>query len=101
MSPRKSSETPATPALVSTGSRRKSKPDLYTVLLVIALVAVLIGILFLYLEMGLYEFKLRGGPSVGMASGQRSAFSDQHPVVSVVHRAGQARPLHAFLIPNL
>ncbi len=30
----------------------------------IALVAVLVGILFLYLEMSLYEFKFKGGPPV-------------------------------------
>ena len=101
MSPRKSTETLAAPASAPAGPHRKPRPDLYTVLLVIALVAVLIGILFLYLEMGLYEFKLQGGPPVGMVSGQRSACSDQHSAVSVVHRAGQARPLHAFLIPNL
>jgi hypothetical protein len=101
VSPRKSSETLETLVPTSAGPRRKPRADLYTVLLVIALVAVLIGILFLYLEMGLYEFKFQGGPSPGMVSGQRSACSDQHSAVSVVHRAGQARPLHAFLIPNL
>lgn len=53
---------------VSAGPRRKPRPDLYTVLLVIALVAILVGILFLYLEMRLYEFKLDGGPRVVMTS---------------------------------
>jgi hypothetical protein len=45
---------------------RKAKPDLYTVLLAIALVAVLIGIVFLYLEMQSYEFKIQGGPTLVM-----------------------------------
>ena len=66
MSPLKSNETPLAPA--PAGVHRKPRPDLYTVLLAIALVAVLIGILFLYLEMQLYEFKIDGGPPVGMAS---------------------------------
>jgi hypothetical protein len=48
------------------GAHRKPRADLYTALLVIALVAILIGILFLYLEMDLYEFKLQGAPPVGM-----------------------------------
>jgi hypothetical protein len=39
---------------------------LYTALLVIALVAVLLGILFLYLEMDFYEFKIKGGPPLVM-----------------------------------
>jgi uncharacterized membrane protein YdjX (TVP38/TMEM64 family) len=33
-------------------------------LLAIALVAVLIGILFLYLEMGVYDFDFQGGPKL-------------------------------------
>ncbi len=65
MSPRKSNESLPTPA--PAGLHRKPRPDLYTVLLVIALVAVLLGILFLYLEMQRYEFKINGAPMVGMA----------------------------------
>jgi hypothetical protein len=58
------------------GPRRKPQADLYTVLLVIALLAVLIGILFLYLEMDLYKFELKGGPSVGMMIDPLPAVSD-------------------------
>jgi hypothetical protein len=58
----KSTDSLAAP--VSTGVHRKPKADLYTVLLVIALVAVLIGIVFLYLEMQAYDFKFQGGPTV-------------------------------------
>jgi len=47
---------------------RKPRADLYTVLLVLALLAVLVGILFLYLEMDTYDFKFKGGPSVTMAT---------------------------------
>ena len=45
---------------------------MYTVLLVISLIAVLLGILFLYLHMGRYDFKFKGGPAMVMASGNRS-----------------------------
>jgi len=44
---------------------------------VLSLIAILIGILFLYLEQETYEFKFKGGPPVAMASQQRSAFSDR------------------------
>lgn len=64
MSPRKSNET--LPAPAPAGVHRKPRPDLYTVLLAIALVAVILGILFLYLEMQQYEFKIDGAPMVGM-----------------------------------
>jgi hypothetical protein len=74
----KSSET-ETPA--PAGPHRKPQPDLYTVLLVMALIAVLIGILFLYLQMAVYDFKLRDGPPVGMVQ-QWSVVSGQWSVAS-------------------
>jgi hypothetical protein len=86
VSPLKSSETPQVRA--PAGLHRKPGPDLYTVLLVIALVAILVGILFLYLEMAVYEFKIQGAPPVGMTgvrdqgAGIRDrtlAFNDQQP----------------------
>jgi hypothetical protein len=64
--PRKSNENQAAPA--SAGLHRKPKADLYTVFLVIALVAMLLGILFLFLEMQLYEYKIQGAPPVGMVN---------------------------------
>ena len=87
MSPRKSTEPLAAPASAPAGPHRKPRPDLYTVLLAIALVAVLIGLLFLYLEMDLYEFKLKGGPPVGMVN-QFSVLRYQSSVFSsfsIVH----------------
>jgi hypothetical protein len=65
---RKSSDKAAAAAPTPTSLQRKPKADLYTVFLVIALVAVLVGILFLFLEMQAYEFKLQGAPPVGMVS---------------------------------
>jgi len=62
--PRKSNDNPSAPT--PAGPQRKPKPDLYTVFLADALVAVLMGILFLFLEMQLYGFKIQGAPPVGM-----------------------------------
>jgi hypothetical protein len=36
----------------------------YTVLLVIALLAILLGIAYLYFELDMYQFKHKGGPPV-------------------------------------
>jgi hypothetical protein len=46
----------------SGGPYRKPRADLYTVLLTLALIAILLGILCLYLEMKMYDFKLNGAP---------------------------------------
>jgi hypothetical protein len=78
VSPRKSTETQGIPLPVA--AHRKPRPDLYTALLVLALLAVLIGILFLYLEMSVYEFNLKGGP-MGMVN-QFSVVCFQSFVVS-------------------
>lgn len=42
------------------GPYRKPRADLYTVLLILSLIAILMGILCLYGEMSLYDFKFRG-----------------------------------------
>ena len=94
-------------AAAPAGPHRKPRPDLYTVLLVIALLAILIGILFLYLEMRRYEFKFKGGPPVANGEQQPSTFSDQWPALTVgmPSRVMRSMPLHAIvdllsLIPN-
>ncbi|OHB72837.1 MAG: hypothetical protein A2V70_01450 [Planctomycetes bacterium RBG_13_63_9] len=46
------------------GPHRKPKTDIYTVLLGIALTALLIAIVMLYLELNMYEWKHSGGPTV-------------------------------------
>lgn len=51
---------------------RKPQADLYTILLVMALIAILIAIVFLCLEMNLYEFHFKGGPPVGMITARSS-----------------------------
>jgi hypothetical protein len=57
VSPAKSTNKPG-------GSYRKARPDLYTVLLALSLLAILVGILFLYLQMQTYNFEMKGGPVV-------------------------------------
>jgi hypothetical protein len=59
VSPAKSSNTPG-------GAYRKPRADLYTILLVIALLAILVAILFLYLHMQTYNFEVKAGPPVAM-----------------------------------
>jgi hypothetical protein len=44
------------------GTYRKPRADFYTLLLVIALLAILVSILFLYLHMQAYNFELKGPP---------------------------------------
>jgi hypothetical protein len=57
VSPAKSSNDPNYP---------KPRADMYTVLLVIALLAILVAILFLYLHMQSYNFEIKAGPPVSM-----------------------------------
>lgn len=57
MSPARSGRQPG-------GPYRKPRPDVYTVLLVLALICLLLGVFCLYFEMDMYEWKLKGGPSV-------------------------------------
>jgi hypothetical protein len=59
VSPPKSSNNPG-------GTFRKPRADLYTVLLVIALLAILVAILFLYLHMQSYNFDIKAGPPVSI-----------------------------------
>jgi hypothetical protein len=46
------------------GSYRKPQPDLYTLLLVIALLAIIAAVVFLYLHLQSYNFEMKGGPPV-------------------------------------
>lgn len=43
---------------------RKPRADLYTMLLLFAWIALLLGILVLYLEMKEYDFKFKGAPAM-------------------------------------
>ena len=45
------------------GPYRKPQADVFTVLLMLALIAILLGILFLYFENAMYEWDYQGGPT--------------------------------------
>jgi len=49
------------------GSYHKPGADVYTFLLVLALLALLLGILYLHLEMQAYEYQMKDNVTVGMA----------------------------------
>jgi hypothetical protein len=52
------------------GFTRKPEADLYTVMLIFALLALLIGILYLHLEMKAYDYKMKENITVGMVVGE-------------------------------
>jgi hypothetical protein len=45
------------------GPYRKPRADLYTVLLALALIAILLGIVCLYFENKMYDWDYKGGPT--------------------------------------
>lgn len=73
MSPQESSSGLQTSAQIA--SRRKPRADIYTVFLVIALLALLLGILFLYLELNVYEFKFSGAPAAMLTTARQAVSS--------------------------
>ena len=77
VSPQKSTNTLEAPVRTPAGPHRKPRPDLYTVLLALALVAVLVAIVFLWLEMSAYDYKSKGGPPMAMAEFRIQADSRQ------------------------
>ena len=110
------------PARVPASARRKAKPDIYTVLLVIALLAVILGIVFLWLYNADYGWNFKGGPGVGMTQSaislQRSALaratvgpcetaSGKSPIptpainTSLIPYLSSRTPLRARMLQNL
>jgi hypothetical protein len=73
VSPAKSSNNPG-------GTYRKPRADLYTILLVIALLAILVAILFLYLHMQSYNFEIKAGPPVAMIATRLATLLSGFPV---------------------
>jgi hypothetical protein len=57
---------PTSPIAPVSIARRKPRADIYTMMLVLSLIAVLVGILFLYLYNADYEWKYSGAPPVAM-----------------------------------
>jgi hypothetical protein len=68
VSPQNSNSTLESPTPVAARPHRKPQADLYTILLVLALLAVLTAILFLALYMKLYNFEKDAHPPVAMVS---------------------------------
>jgi len=50
------------------GPYRKPRADVYTVALVLALLALLLGILCLYAQMATYNYQIKGGPTLSSLS---------------------------------
>ena len=44
----------------------KPRANVYTLLLVLSLLALIIGCIFLYMYMGTYEMKIKGGPGASL-----------------------------------
>ena len=59
------------------GPYRKPRADVFTVLLVIALVALILGIVCLYAEMEAYEWKFKNVPTVSLAAPAESGFAEK------------------------
>ena len=66
------------------GPYRKPQADIYTVLLAFALVFILLGILCLYFENNIYEWKYEGAPTV----------STNHPSAPALANHQRAGPGH-------
>lgn len=70
---------------------RKPRADVYTVLLVLALLALIVGILCLWGENAEYEWKYKGGPTVSASVG---SFALPHKAESRAERVALVRPAH-------
>jgi hypothetical protein len=82
VSPQKSSNTLESPVRAPTGQSRKPKADVYTILLVLALLAILTAIAFLWMELAYYDYKTKGMAMIlrgdrAVATSQRSVASGQ------------------------
>jgi hypothetical protein len=51
-----------------TGPYRKPRADVYTVLLILALIAILLATILLYMEQERFQFEIKGGPTPTSAS---------------------------------
>ena len=50
---------------------RKPRADLYTMLLIVALIALILGCICLWAENAAYDWKFKGGPTVTKLEGER------------------------------
>lgn len=58
--------SPAEPGKKPGGPYRKPRADVYTVLLILALISLLAGILCLYFELEMYQWQHKGGPTASV-----------------------------------
>ncbi len=71
--------TSATPKSKSGGPHRKPRADVYTFMLIVALIAIIIAIVCLYFEMKRFDFDFKGAPkppppaTAAVAPGQPAA----------------------------
>ena len=72
-----------------TARYRKPRPDLYTMLLVIAWIAILLGILVLYLELSEYDFEFRAAASLGTPAAVRATVWSGAACKTGDHRPGE------------
>jgi hypothetical protein len=74
------------------GFTRQPTADLYTVMLIFALLALLIGSLFLHLEMKAYDYKMKENVSVVMAveGGKSSVACRWSPVANLPYSSRSA-----------
>lgn len=77
MSPQKSSKTG--------GPYRRPQADVYTVLLLLTLFALILGIVCLYFEQDMYNFELKGGPTVSAGHTAHYAPSTILHPLSTIH----------------
>ena len=54
---------------------RKPQVNVYTVMLVISLLAILVGVLFLWLYLDEYQWKTKGGPGAALPRAASGAFA--------------------------
>lgn len=79
MSTPKLNSTLESPTPVAARPHRKPQADLYTILLVLALIAIVVAIVFLSLYMKAYNFEIKGAPPVTMVSHQVSLIASCLP----------------------
>ena len=78
------------------GPYRKSRADVYTVLLALALTAIVIGLVFLTLEMDIYLWEFKGGPTASLQRPISVAMADLSS-----SDAGRLSEIHSSLTPIL
>ncbi len=72
---------------------RKPRVNVYTVMLVISLLAILTAIVFLWLYLDEYQWKHNGGPNAALSSSAGGVFACISPQGGAYRPAGTLRPV--------